>query len=393
MNNILNVFNNFYSNYNYKQIQEIYYSLPNALFFPDFYKSSPFDVEVRMKNNVLAMQINSESIVSMKIMTITPKGDEGYKYTAEEVYEMLPSLKGKKGILKCSNNNGQGKESISTINNEKGSGIGQGKNGKSAQKGKSSGGFNLGRAEKEINQSGLQAGWDDHSRWEFTEDDTTMREVWVKRITDAAEAISIQKASNTRGTLPMFAQRLIDELKKPQTDWRTILNDFLQEEICVYSFSPPDRRFDDSPFYLPDFNGTEISPSDILFMIDTSGSMSDEMVTAAYSEVKGAIDQFNGKLNGWLGFFNAAIIEPAPFANEDEFRIIKPTGGGGTDFQIIFEYVKFYMSDNPPSSIIILTDGFAPFPDESLANDIPVLWLLNNEEVAPPWGKIARIKI
>lgn len=47
---------------------------------------------------------------------------------------------------------------------------------------------------------------------------------------------------------------LLKELRKPQTDWRKILNDFIQEEIVDYSFTPPDRRFDDSPFFLPDFN-------------------------------------------------------------------------------------------------------------------------------------------
>ena len=62
-------------------------------------------------------------------------------------------------------------------------------------------------------------------------------------------------------------------------------------------------------------------------------------------------------------------------------------------FQIIFEYVARYMEEEPPASIIILTDGYAPFPEERLANGVPVLWLLNNEEVEPPWGKIARIKI
>lgn len=55
-------------------------------------------------------------------------------------------------------------------------------------------------------------------------------------------------------------------------------------------------------------------------MIDTSGSMSDKEITAAYSEIKGAIDQFGGKLSGWLGFFDADIIEPVPFSDEDEFR-------------------------------------------------------------------------
>ena len=160
-----------------------------------------------------------------------------------------------------------------------------------------------------------------------------------------------------------------------------------------YSFSPPDHRFDGSPFYLPDFNDTEYVASDILFMIDTSGSMSDEMITAAYSEVKGAIDQFGGKLKGWLGFFDAAIVEPIPFENEEELLVIKPAGGGGTDFGIIFDYVNKFMQDRRPASIIILTDGYAPFPKESRAAGIPVLWLLNNEEVEPPWGKVARIGV
>lgn len=169
------------------------------------------------------------------------------------------------------------------------------------------------------------------------------------------------------------------------------MNDFIQEEVVDYSFTPPDRRFDDSPFFLPDFNGKEDRVEDILFMIDTSGSMSDDMIAAAYSEVKGAIDQFNGKLKGWLGFFDAAIIKPQPFSDENEFKTIKPAGGGGTDFQIIFEYVFHHMSDKLPASIIILSDGDAPFPLEKLAGGIPVLWLLNNEEVNPPWGKVARI--
>ena len=63
------------------------------------------------------------------------------------------------------------------------------------------------------------------------------------------------------------------------------------------------------------------------------------------------------------------------------------------DFQIIFEYVNNYMSEDPPASIIIMTDGYAPFPEEKAANGIPVLWLINNDDIDPPWGKAARIKV
>ena len=225
------------------------------------------------------------------------------------------------------------------------------------------------------------------------EEDGMLCDVWAKRFEDACEAISMRDPSNQRDLLPLFAERHFKSLKNPQTDWRMILNDFVQEEIVDYSFTPPDRRFDESPFFLPDFNDKDDCVEDILFMIDTSGSMSDDMITAAYSEVKGAIDQFDGKLKGWLGFFDAAIIEPNPFTNEDEFRIIKPAGGGGTDFQIIFEYVQKHMADKFPASIIIFTDGLAPFPKETLAVGIPVLWLLNNDKVDPPWGKVARITV
>lgn len=320
-----------------------------------------------------------------ELMHIAPDGKEGHLYTAEEVYDMLPPdsppPKGKSG---SGNRNGSrndtGKENDNG-NDGNGSGCTKGRAGKKQSK------LQNGRA--------VSKSWDDHSRWGKFEEDSVMRDVWVKRFVDTCEAISVRDPSNGRGTLPMFAKRLLEKLTKPQTDWRTILNEFIQEEINDYSFSPPDRRFVDSPFFLPDFNekGESDEVEDILFMIDTSASMSDKMITAAYSEIKGAIDQFNGKLRGWLGFFDAAIIEPKPFSSTEEFIVIKPAGGGGTDFQIIFEYVNQHMQENPPASIIILTDGYAPFPKEDLANDIPVLWLINNEKVNPPWGKVARIKV
>lgn len=115
--------------------------------------------------------------------------------------------------------------------------------------------------------------------------------------------MGIPSKSKGKSKIPAFAQRILKKLKNPQTDWREILSGFIQEEIVDYTFFPPDRRFDDNPFFLPDFNEKAEKVEDILFMIDTSGSMSDEMITQAYSEVKGAIDQFDGRVKGWVGFF------------------------------------------------------------------------------------------
>lgn len=318
----------------------------------DIVVNSNILLENNMKSSSITLKNYGES------MHIAPDGKEGYEYTAEQVYDMLPKQEKKKL-------------------HSKGSGVAKG------------------RARQQATNENHKPEWrwDDHSRWGMYEKDDVLRDVWVKRFEDAAQAIEIRDPSNSRGLLPRFAQRILGELRKPQTDWQTILNDFIQEEVVDYSFSPPDRRFDDCPFFLPDFNGKVDMVEDILFMIDTSASMSDAMITVAYSEIKGAVDQFDGKLKGWLGFFDAAIIKPEPFSDEDEFRIIRPAGGGGTDFQIIFEYVHKHMPDKLPASIIILTDGYAPFPQEGLAMGIPVLWLINNNEVDPPWGKSARITV
>lgn len=311
-------------------------------------------------NILLENQMNLRSISLREYggacMHLAPDGKEGYEYTAEQVYQMLPPV---------------------SPEGESRSGAGS----SDKKQGKASGKMQEG------------GGWDDHTSWGDSEENTDMlRDMWEKRLADACEAISIRDPSNQRGLLPLFAERMLKELRHPQTDWRQILNEFIQEEITDYSFSPPDRRFGDSPFFLPDHNEKADTVERILFMIDTSGSMSDDMITAAYSEVKGALDQFGGRLTGWLGFFDADVIEPKPFSNVDELSIIRPKGGGGTDFACIFEYIFTRMDEPLPVSIIILTDGYAPFPPEKEARGIPVLWLICNEKAEPPWGKLARIE-
>lgn len=264
-------------------------------------------------------------------MHLTPKGAEGYHYTAEQVYDMLPKSLGK------------------------GSGFS-----------------------------------DDHSKW-GTSEDKALDALWEGRIRDAAEACRSRASGKERGEIPQGVERQIRQLMEPRTDWKVLLNDFIQEEVTDYSLMPPDRRFTDNPFLLPDFNDTETLVKDILFMIDTSGSMTDKEITQAYSEIKGAIDQFEGNLEGWLGFFDARVVPPARFSDENEFKVIRPKGGGGTSFDVIFDYIRTEMSDQEIASIIILTDGFAPFPEEAAAMGIPVLWMINNDYIKPPWGRVAVI--
>lgn len=306
--------------------------------------------DIVVNSNILrsnGMDRNSITVLGEESMHLTPDGKEGYLYTMEEVYMMLPKQKRKKPM--------------------------KGKGGVPSPDADSADSF------------------DDHSKWARAAGENELDAQWEQWMKDAAETVRISDPSNGCGSVPAGAQRLLEELGKPRLDWRQILNEFVQEEITDYSFSPPDRRFADSEFFLPDYNETDEFLGNVLFMVDTSASVSDKMIAEAYGEICGAIEQFGGKLAGKLGFFDAQVYEPVSFENVTDVRAIRPRGGGGTSFHVIFEYIRQELPEEPPVSIIILTDGYAPFPEESAACGIPVLWVINGSDVKPPWGRVANM--
>ncbi len=237
--------------------------------------------------------------------------------------------------------------------------------------------------------------FDDHSFWEGDDEDKSQRDQWndrVMRVTDTV--LEKEDAHVGYGGPPLCAKRLVKALREPEVDWRALLNTFVQEEINDYSFTPPDKRMDDCPFFLPDFNEKDESVKNIWFLIDTSGSIGDKQISAAYSEIISAMDAFNNKLEGLLSFTEVFVTDPIPFCDPEELLSIVPVGGGGNDFGEIFRYMQRNMMDNPPASIVILTDGYDTYPKEEEAMGVPVLWLINNQDAhLPPWGKCARFKV
>ena len=214
---------------------------------------------------------------------------------------------------------------------------------------------------------------------------------WKDRAMSLATSLFNKDDEGNADQVPEFIQRMITKMKQPILDWKRLLNNFLQERIADYSFSPPDRRFSETDFFLPDFNEKDFVSKEILFMVDTSGSVNDDALAAVYSEIRGATEQFSGKLTAKLGFFDTAVTEPIPFESVDDLLAIIPYGGGGTDFRVIFEYIQYELYDNLPACIVVFTDGQGPYPVESQAMGIPVLWVLDNNNITPPWGTVIRI--
>ena len=186
-------------------------------------------------------------------------------------------------------------------------------------------------------------------------------------------------------------ERAFHGIGEAKLEWRKLLNTFLQEELHDYSFQPPDRRFNDSWFFLPDFNERDESIQNILFMIDSSASVNDDMISIVYGEIVAAIEQFNGKMTGLLGFFNTKVTKPIPFCTTRELLRIRPQGYGGTDFDCIFQYIREH-PELMPSCIVVFTDGIGEYPREDAASGIPVLWILHGDADFPKWGSTARLR-
>lgn len=206
---------------------------------------------------------------------------------------------------------------------------------------------------------------------------------------DADENDGEDENDTRTGSITSLMQRIVNKLKSPTIDWRKILNDFLQEQICDYSFAPPDRRFAETDFFLPDFNEKDFISKEILFMVDTSGSVDDEALALVYTEIKGALEQYNGKLVGKLGFFDCDSTAPVPMNSVNDLLSIVPVGGGGTNFYSIFSN----LGNDLPACIIVFTDGEGEFPPEEIAQEIPVLWIIDNDEITAPWGKTIRLTL
>ena len=163
---------------------------------------------------------------------------------------------------------------------------------------------------------------DDHSKWEEGESDSCETDEWNQRVINAADVALVMSGSSERN-LPRFAQRLLSREQNRILDWRTLLREFIEEDIHDYSFFPPDRRFSDFGLFLPDYNGSVCGDSvkKILFMIDTSASVPEKTIHRAFDEIESALEMFSGGVEGWLGFFDWEVKPPVPFENTDELRM------------------------------------------------------------------------
>ena len=208
----------------------------------------------------------------------------------------------------------------------------------------------------------------------------------AQQIRDQIKEAMIQAAAAAgAGRVPAAIQRMIKDLTEPKMNWRQ----FVQQEIQSivrndYSFQRPNRKSAHSGAILPGMR--EDTTIDVAISIDMSGSIGDDDAATFLSEVKGIMDQYTDfRVNLWC--FDTQIYNHKEIThdNGDDLLTYEPMGGGGTDFEANFTWMK--EQGIQPKKFIMFTDGYpcGSWGDENYCDTIFVV--KGNTSAEAPFGQ------
>ena len=196
--------------------------------------------------------------------------------------------------------------------------------------------------------------------------------------------IQAANAAKEFGKMPASLSRLVEELTTVKVDWRALLRQFITERSKDdYSWMRPNRRFQSMGIMLPGLFSETMG--EIVVAIDTSGSITQEMLNIFGAEIKAIVGSTRPSKTTVI-YCDAEVNHVDEFGPNDDM-VFAMHGGGGTHFAPPFAYVE--QNDIKPVCFVYLTDlygGFGPQPS------YPVLWACTTTQVAP-WGTTIAIDV
>lgn len=189
------------------------------------------------------------------------------------------------------------------------------------------------------------------------------------------------------GNLPAGVKRLIQELTEPQMNWRELLRMQLESTIkSDYTWMRTSRKGWHMDAVMP---GMKVDPMiDIAVALDASGSISESMLKDFLGEIQGIMDSFPAyKIH--VVTFDTEAYNPAQYDSDnlEDICDYEIKGGGGTDFDAIYNYLK--AEEIEPKRLVVFTDGY-PFGSWGDENYADTVWILHGTtSIVPPWGQYA----
>ncbi len=201
----------------------------------------------------------------------------------------------------------------------------------------------------------------------------TLEIQWQQRLAGAAQ--QAMQAGKMGGSMA----RMIDHLLQPRLPWRMLLARYMTAIARDdFSYMRPSRREGDA--ILPSLKSSQV---DIAVAIDTSGSVKAAEMDEFLSEVAALKGQMRARVI--LIPCDSELSPDAPWTYEpwEDFDCpAKITGGGGTDFRPVFEWID--SQGMKPELLVYFTDAMGKFPQTE--PNYPVIWLVKGKEKVP-WGQ------
>ena len=209
----------------------------------------------------------------------------------------------------------------------------------------------------------------------------------IKQIKDEIKEGMMQAAQAAgAGNTPGEIQRMIKELTEPKMNWREILQQQIQSTIRNdFTFQRPNRKSWHTGAILPgmDFDET----IDICVAVDMSGSIGNVQAQDFLSEIQGIMDQYKDyNIKVWC--FDTKVYNEQDFSANggEDLRDYKVMGGGGTDFDANWIYMKD--QDIQPKKFIMFTDGYPwdSWGDESYCDTVFLIHSHHDKNTQAPFG-------
>jgi predicted metal-dependent peptidase len=216
-------------------------------------------------------------------------------------------------------------------------------------------------------------------------------EPWLCDLLLRQVAQEIIEYSKTVGTVPAGLLRWAGEALTPTVDWRRLLAAELRRAVADvagavdYSYRRPSRRATAvSGVVLP---ALRRPVPELAVVCDTSGSMSDDLLTMALAEVEGLL-----RTLGLARRLRVLACDAAagPAQRVSSARQVELTGGGGTNMGA--GIAAAYALRPRPALTVVLTDGYTPWPSAPPKGMRVVAGLLGDHaRDAPPWVRSVRV--
>jgi predicted metal-dependent peptidase len=206
----------------------------------------------------------------------------------------------------------------------------------------------------------------------------------LRQIREEMKEAMISAAQQSAGNLPAGIKRIIQDLTESKIDWRDLLKQQIQSTIRNdYTFSRPSRKGWHTGAVLPGMNFDTMI--DVCIAIDMSGSITVNQAKDFLSEIKGIMDQFKDfQIKLWT--FDTKVYDVVDVTADSiyEFETYIPKGGGGTDFDVNWHFMKD--KNIVPKKFIMFTDGY-PWSSWGDADYCDTVFIIHGpENITPPFG-------